>query len=153
LWLFSVHTYFFCVLSINNCLFEMWINFLCFQLFDKYSKVENNESSGLLWANWRDIVMARKRPRRMLVQANTIIKGTLNIWLLSPSEYPTSLVFRWLICVLKSNGQVFKWSISLAYLLWSENRSGFWMVKKKMANFTIQKPDTNCVQFSDGDCT
>ena len=46
-----------------------------FQLFDKYSKVVNEESSGLLWADWRDIVMARKRPRRMLVQANTIIKG------------------------------------------------------------------------------
>ena len=68
----------------------------------------------------------------------------------SPSEYQTSLVFRWLICVLKSNGPVFKWhlntgqtcpvlewSISLVYVLWSENRSGFQMVKNKMANFTI----------------
>jgi hypothetical protein len=81
----------------------------------------------------------------------------------SPSEYRTSLVFRWLICVLKLNGPVFKWhlntwqtcpvfkwSISLAYVLWSENRFIFCMVKNKIANFTIWILD--CVQFSDGDC-
>ncbi len=50
----------------------------------------------------------------------------------SPSEYQTNQVFKWLICVLESNGPVFKrhlntgqtcpvykWSISLAYILWS----------------------------------
>ncbi len=77
----------------------------------------------------------------------------------SPSEQQTSPVFRWLICVLKSNdlvfkwllntGQsclVFKWSISLAFVLWSDNRSSFQIVKNKMANFTIWKPDPNCVR-------
>jgi hypothetical protein len=31
----------------------------------------------------------------------------------------------------------FKWSISLAYVLWSEYQSGFQMLENKMANFTI----------------
>jgi hypothetical protein len=52
--------------------------------------------------------------------------------------------FSWLICVQKSNGTAFKWhlntgqtcpffkwSLSLAYVLWSENWSGFQMVKKR----------------------
>ena len=77
----------------------------------------------------------------------------------SPSEYLTSLVFRWFICVLNSNGlvfkwhlntiqfcPVFKWSISLAYVLWSENRSSFQMIKNKMADLIIWKLDTNCVR-------
>jgi hypothetical protein len=59
-------------------------------------------------------------------------------------------VFRLLICVLKSNGLVFKWhlntgqtcpvskwSIGLVYVLWSKNRSGLRIVKNKMDNFTI----------------
>jgi hypothetical protein len=75
----------------------------------------------------------------------------------SPSEYWTSLVFRWLICVLKPNVLVFKWhlntgqtcpvlkwSISIAYILWSENQSGLQMVKNKRANFSILKPDKLC---------
>jgi hypothetical protein len=32
-----------------------------------------------------------------------------------------------------------KWSISLAYVLWTENRSSVRMVKNKMADFTIWK--------------
>lgn len=39
------------------------------EMFAKYSKV--NEQ----WLGWRDIVISRKQPRKMKVQANTIIKG------------------------------------------------------------------------------
>ena len=39
-------------------------------MFDNLSKV--NEQ----WLQWRDIVISRKQPRKMKVQANTIIKGT-----------------------------------------------------------------------------
>ena len=39
------------------------------KMFEKYSKV--NEQ----WLQWRDIVISRKQPRKMKVQANTIIKG------------------------------------------------------------------------------
>ncbi len=45
------------------------------QLFNRYGKVQSDEDSTIHWSQWRDIVMARKRPRRMLVQANTVIKG------------------------------------------------------------------------------
>ena len=40
------------------------------EMFDNLSKV--NEQ----WLQWRDIVISRKQPRKMKVQANTIIKGT-----------------------------------------------------------------------------
>ena len=39
------------------------------EMFDKFSKV--NEQ----WLQWREIVVSRKQPRKMKVQANTIIKG------------------------------------------------------------------------------
>lgn len=38
-------------------------------MFSKYSKV--NEQ----WLSWRDIVISRKQPRKMQVQANTFIQG------------------------------------------------------------------------------
>ena len=53
-----------------------------FQLFNKYSKVLGDTPFN--WAEWRNVVLARKRPRRMLVQANTFAKGQfLKIVLLS----------------------------------------------------------------------
>ena len=42
------------------------------KMFDKFSKV--NEQ----WLQWREIVVSRKQPRKMKVQANTIIKGNFS---------------------------------------------------------------------------
>ena len=42
------------------------------KMFDKLSKV--NEQ----WLQWREIVVSRKQPRKMKVQANTIIKGNFS---------------------------------------------------------------------------
>ena len=41
------------------------------EMFSKHSKVTEQ------WLQWRDIVIDRKQPRKMKVQANTIIKGNL----------------------------------------------------------------------------
>ena len=40
------------------------------EMFSKYSEVNQQ------WMSWRDIVIDRKQPRKMQVQANTFIKGT-----------------------------------------------------------------------------
>merc|ERR1712020_544138 len=50
------------------------------KMFEKYSKV--NEQ----WLQWRDIVISRKQPRKMKVQANTIIKDEK----LTLVDYPSS---------------------------------------------------------------
>ena len=39
------------------------------EMFAKHSKISEQ------WLQWRDIVVDRKQPRKMKVQANTIIKG------------------------------------------------------------------------------
>ena len=44
------------------------------EMFTKLSKITDQ------WLQWRDIVVDRKQPRKMKVQANTIIKGE---WLIS----------------------------------------------------------------------
>ena len=44
------------------------------EMFSKYSKV--NEQ----WLSWRDIVISRKQPRKMQVQANTLIQGKLKLF-------------------------------------------------------------------------
>merc|ERR1711944_243150 len=51
------------------------------KMFEKYSKV--NEQ----WLQWRDIVISRKQPRKMKVQANTIIKDEKLTLLDYPSNH------------------------------------------------------------------
>ncbi len=43
------------------------------------------------------------------IECNFLKNLHLNKKINSPSEYLASLVFKWLICVLKSNALVFKW--------------------------------------------
>merc|ERR1712173_394700 len=50
------------------------------EMFSKYSEVNQQ------WMSWRDIVIDRKQPRKMQVQANTFIKDEK----LSLTEYPSS---------------------------------------------------------------
>lgn len=50
------------------------------EMFSKYSKISEQ------WLSWRDIVVSRKQPRKMKVQANTIIKEEK----LSLVDYPST---------------------------------------------------------------
>jgi len=52
------------------------------RMFDAYSKVEDTK-----WAEWQNIVIARKQPRKMLIQANTILKDEM----LSLVDYESSI--------------------------------------------------------------
>ena len=43
-------------------------------MYMKYSAVDDSDKDHP-WAEWRDIVVDRKQPRKMMVQANTVIRG------------------------------------------------------------------------------
>ena len=44
------------------------------KMYMAYSAVDNSNKE-TPWADWRSIVIDRKQPRKMMVQANTVIKG------------------------------------------------------------------------------
>lgn len=46
-------------------------------MFKKYTDV-NNEGK-YPWANWREIVLDKKQPRKLFVQSNLILNGALQI--------------------------------------------------------------------------
>ena len=45
------------------------------EMFDRYSAV-TNDNPDMPWLKWRAIVISRRRPGKMFVQANTVLKGT-----------------------------------------------------------------------------
>lgn len=53
-------------------------------MFDSYSKVDN-ENPSLPWAKWRDIILDKKQPRKIIVQHNTEIKGKISTQTISRS--------------------------------------------------------------------
>jgi hypothetical protein len=44
------------------------------KMFDHYTTV-SNENANSPWLKWRDIVISRRKPRKMWIQANTVKKG------------------------------------------------------------------------------
>ena len=46
------------------------------KMFDDYTTVDNSDSTRP-WLSWREIVIKRRRPRTMFVQANTVKSGKL----------------------------------------------------------------------------
>ena len=46
------------------------------KMYDHYSGLNSNDPTKP-WLKWREIVMARKRPRKMFVQANTVENGEI----------------------------------------------------------------------------
>ena len=49
------------------------------KMFDTYTGFDvegvNSTTASKPWLKWRDIVVARKRPRKFFIQANTVEKG------------------------------------------------------------------------------
>ena len=66
-------------------------------------KKRNWDKSTIHYSNWECISY-------LVTFLCTIMLGAFKVQ--SPSEYWTSPVFRWLICVLKLNGPVFKWHLN-----------------------------------------
>lgn len=57
-------------------------------MYDRYSRVSDDEDAATPWVKWRDIVIQRKQPKKMFVQANTFVKGEYWRLLLPYSRTP-----------------------------------------------------------------
>ena len=47
-------------------------------MYDRLSEL--SEAGPTPFAKWREIVLARKTPRKMMVQANTVLRGESLVW-------------------------------------------------------------------------
>jgi hypothetical protein len=97
----------------------------------KQSRLAENFRSGF------QMVETKWRPSIRKMDRNCVQKMTIR-----KSDRPDFRCWLYWTNCLVLNGQL---ALPM-YVLWSENQSSFWMVKNKMANFTIWKPDTDCVQ-------
>ena len=71
------------------------------KLFDSYSQFDDK------WLKWREIIIAKQKPKTMMIQANTLIEGIkhkyyrkkllklFNIKLIGISNLKISLISRW----------------------------------------------------------
>jgi len=64
------------------------------QMFDKYTVVNNDGKYP--WANWREIVLDKKQPRKLFVQCNLTLNGSGSVQLKGYDSSPEGLVLSWI---------------------------------------------------------
>jgi dipeptidyl-peptidase-3 len=63
------------------------------EMFDKYTAVTSESKYPFL--NYREIIMERKKPRKLFVQPNTVLEGLSNVVLKNYEDTAESMIKSW----------------------------------------------------------